>query len=220
MISSFFGSQNKFDRPTFERILRLNNLTEASFFQEIRYNLVRNQLLNAIVGTNVIPDILTTEIYQYFQQRRNIRYITLQPSGNYIKIKSPTKKNLKEFYKNTKTSFSTAEKRNVDILTITTEQLTKNIKIDNASIKNSYEEHLETYKIPEIREIDQMAIKDEHLNKVKKLLAKKTSFAKIRETLKLTPEDTYLGALKQKTFSQKRLLNMPFHSNRVKHHKS
>lgn len=129
MIQSLPGFQNKngeFDFDIFKSYLAHSNMNEKEFSDDIKLKFSQNILLNEFVSSYYTPKIIVDNIISFLSEERVIDIVSINlVNDQYVKIDSPKKEQLEEFYKSNQELFQTLEKRNIKYIIITPENVKK-----------------------------------------------------------------------------------------------
>ncbi|AIL12962.1 hypothetical protein IM40_04705 [Candidatus Paracaedimonas acanthamoebae] len=142
---NFHNDKGIFDRQRFNIFLSQTGLTEANFFNEIRQEVLRNELLEAIFGGIKAPSSLVQRIYAFIEQKRLISIATIESSKMKLDHE-PTQEEIKGFYDKNNSLFTAPEYRDISALILDTSIVMPLIQLDEAQIKQAYEARLEEFK--------------------------------------------------------------------------
>ena len=155
----FTGADGKFSRPAFDSFLRQNNLSERAFLTISRKDEIRDQLTIALIDSVQVPPTTIEMLHRFREEARKISYFTVDPA----KVPSPGEPDeakLQATYEQNKRSFMTQELRTAAVVTLTVDDVKKNLAISDADIKAAYEQDPERFNTPEKRRVQQIAFTD------------------------------------------------------------
>ncbi|MBN9343619.1 MAG: hypothetical protein BGO76_08105 [Caedibacter sp. 38-128] len=142
---NFHDEKGVFDRQRFNIFLSQTGLTEVNFFNEIRQEILRNELMEAVFGGIKAPASLVQRIYAFVEQKRLISIATIESAK--IKLDhEPTQEEVKGFYDKNSTLFTAPEYRDISALILTPTVVMPLIQLDEAQIKQAYETRREEFK--------------------------------------------------------------------------
>ena len=95
---AFAGLSGQFDEPTFRMVLRRNGLNEDLFVNDQRDFHVREQLMAATFDRAMVPEIMQSQLFAHFLERRTAKYAILS-LGATEEVGEPTEEELEAFYK-------------------------------------------------------------------------------------------------------------------------
>jgi peptidyl-prolyl cis-trans isomerase D len=153
------GTDGQFSRARFEAILEQNNLSEAGFFQLMRRDKLRDQVVSAMQNAVAVPPALLELQNEYLEETRIIEHVTIDPA----KVPAPAEPDeakLKETYDRNIQAFTTPELRKLGVLVLSVDELKKSITFSDDELKAAYEATKHTHEEPEKRRLAQISFKD------------------------------------------------------------
>lgn len=155
---NFHNEKGVFDRERFNVFLSQTGLTEVNFFNEIRQEILRNELLEAIFGGIQAPASLVQRIYAFIEQKRLISFATIESAK--VKLdREPSSAELKGFYDKHPSLFTTPEYRDISVLTLKSNVMPL-IKLGEEQIKQAYESRLEEFKGQDFAKVKDKIVDD------------------------------------------------------------
>ncbi len=144
-LKAFQNEKGIFDRNLFAQVLRSNGISEDSFIEEVRHELTREQLMNAIMVGAYLPDDIVDRLFDSQYQYRQAAMLVISPKE--MPLPSPPSNDVLEaFYKKHQKEFKTPELRTITALVIDPADIAKEIPVTEEEIKATYEAKLETFK--------------------------------------------------------------------------
>lgn len=143
-MKAFQNEKGEFDREHFTQILRANGLSEDTFIAEIRQELVREQLSNAIMAGAYVPDEMVAPLFDAQYQYRQASLLEI-PSKSMAPPSAPSKAVLEAFYKEHQKAFKTPELRTLTFLVIDPALMSKEMTATDEELKAAYEAKLESF---------------------------------------------------------------------------
>ncbi len=151
----------KFDLEAMTRILNENRFTVREFEDLIRGDLLRNQLLNAVVASAPLPRAYTDALLLREIERREVSYLTVTDEMAGI-AEEPTPVALRAYYDANPTLFSAPEYRSFTAVIMRESDFTADLTVDEAELLKRYEaERLRLYDKAERRTIYQVVYPNE-----------------------------------------------------------
>ncbi|OJX11213.1 MAG: hypothetical protein BGO77_07540 [Caedibacter sp. 37-49] len=142
---NFQNEKKVFDRQKFEMFLAQAGLTENNFFNQIRQEILRNELIEALFGGVIAPASLVQRVYAFVGQKRVLSIATIESSK--LKLdQEPRQEEAKEFYNKNKPLFTAPEYRDVSLLLLEQSNVLPLIQLDEAQIKKAYQSRSEEFK--------------------------------------------------------------------------
>ncbi len=142
---NFQNEKKVFDRQKFEMFLAQAGLTENNFFNQIRQEILRNELIEALFGGVIAPASLVQRVHAFVGQKRVLSIATIESSK--LKLdQEPRQEEVKEFYNKNKPLFTAPEYRDVSLLLLEESHVLPLIQLDEAQIKKAYQTRSKEFK--------------------------------------------------------------------------
>jgi peptidyl-prolyl cis-trans isomerase D len=193
----FRGTLGQFDRQVFNQAITNANYTEAQFLNEVREDLTRDQLSQAMEANFLVPSTYVLAIYQYAGEKRAADYVILSPdqAGD---VPPPSDAALAGYVKAHATRYSTPEYRDADYAAIAPSDVMGSITVTDAQIQQDYDAHKSTYVVPEKRDVQQIEFKTEaQAQAARAKIQAGAKFEDIAAQQGLKPDQISLGTLAQ-----------------------
>ena len=194
-MSPFRGTLGQFDRATFIQAIRNADYTEDQFLGEVRQDMTRDQMIQAIESNFLIPSTYAQAIFQYINERRAADYVILSPeqAGD---VTPPSDAVLEAYVKAHAGRYSTAEYRDADYAAITPADVMGQITVTDAQIQQEYDAHKATYVVAEKRDVQQIEFKTmAEAQAARAKIQSGTSYEDLAAQRGLKPEQISLGTL-------------------------
>lgn len=189
------GRDGQFSRTRFEQFLEQANLSEAGFFQLMRQDKLRDQIVGALSTSTVVPPALLEMQNAFLNETRIIEHTTIKPD----KVPAPTapdEAKLKETFDRNATAFVTPELRKIGLLVLSIDELKKGVAISDEDLKAAFEATRHTYDVAEKRRIAQITFKDKAAAEAaKKEITGGKSFVDVAKAAGIKETDIDLGLL-------------------------
>ena len=156
----FLDSRGTFDRSRFEQVLQSNRLTEQGYVALVRGDLVRGQFLDSVQAGAAAPRTLVTAVYNHRQEKR-IADVLRVADGAMTGIPEPDAETLVAFHKDNAGRFTAPEYRALTVVTLTAEDLAKEIAISDEALLEAFEDREDEFDRPERRRLQMMVLDDE-----------------------------------------------------------
>ena len=148
----------KFSDRVWQRLLNQLQLTPQQFMDEIRYDILQNQIQS---GFTLSSFVLSNEIdraVELLQQQRDIVYIVF-PKSRYQMDGKPSEKELHAFYKKYSKRWLMPEQVKLEYITLTPDIFLKNHKVNEKDIKAYYEKNKVQYRYSDEWQLAHILIK-------------------------------------------------------------
>ena len=156
----FHDSSGKFSRQVMASLLANNGLTQDQFLQDVRQQLSKQQLLQAIaVGARPSK----TETDTLFEAEFEKRSATMAafPIESTPPPPPPSEAQLKRWYANHPWDYRAPEYRKIQVVILSPETLASQIKITDAELHAAYEQNKAAYVTPAKRTAEVLTVPDE-----------------------------------------------------------
>jgi len=194
-MAPFRGALGTFDRPTFLQAISNAGYNEEAFIEEVRHELTRDQLTQAVEANFVVPQTYAQALFQYIGEKRAADYIVMTPemAGN---LPTPSDTTLNTYIKGHADKYSTPEYRDADYAVILPADVAGQVNVTDAQIQQEYDAHKATYVVPEKRDVQQIEFKTEkEAADARAQIAKGMTFEELASRRGQKPEQTSLGTL-------------------------
>lgn len=196
-IPAFRGPLGTFDQATFEETINRIGFTQATFIEEMRSELMRDQLVRAGSDAIQLPPGYTGALFNYLNEHRAAQYVVLPPdaAGD---IPPPSDAVLAAYVKAHADRFSTPEYREVTYAGIGPEDVASQLQVSDAQLRQTYDLRKDIYVIPEKRDIQRINFPDEASAKAARAkIDAGAKFEDIAAARGVKPSDLDLGTLVQ-----------------------
>lgn len=158
--ATFKGPAGRFDRASFDRLLRENGYTEASYAAAQRRLILRGDVSSAIVGGLELPAVIIDAVHRFKAEVRDADFFILPPEQAGT-IPAPGEKELQSYYDEHKGAYVAPEFRKLNVLTIVPVNLVKPDAVSEADVTKRYEEQKAArFEQPERRSVEQLVFPD------------------------------------------------------------
>jgi peptidyl-prolyl cis-trans isomerase D len=158
-IKAFQNEKGQFDRTHFSQMLRANNLSEDSFIAEMSEELVREQIINAIIVGAYLPDEMVDPLFDAQYQHRQASMLVIL-SKEIPVPPVPNNEVLETFYKKHQKEFKTPELRTLTFLMLDPATIAKEIPVTDEEIKATYEAKLESFGKKPLEEVKSLVVEE------------------------------------------------------------
>ncbi len=157
---AFRDSRGTFDRARFEQVLQSNRLTEDGYVALVRGDLTRAHFLDSVQAGAAAPRTLVAAMYNYRQEKR-IADLLRVADGAMTGIPEPDDETLAAFHTDKAGRFTAPEYRALTVVTLTAEDLAKEIAISEDALREAFEAREDEFDRPERRRLQMMVLDDE-----------------------------------------------------------
>ena len=151
----------KFDQTILEAILRNNSMTAKDFEDRISEEIVRSQLISAIVASGPTPKAISDVLLLRSSERRRIAYLTVTDEMSGVAAE-PTPDDLQKYYETNSSTFTAPEYRVFDVVFLREEDFREGLEVSEEELRKAYDLNRErVYEVPERRTIYQITYDSE-----------------------------------------------------------
>ncbi|MCL6609689.1 MAG: SurA N-terminal domain-containing protein, partial [Geminicoccaceae bacterium] len=177
----FQGPQG-FDRQRFEFVLRELGLGEAGYLEQLRADIVRARLVEAVSGAVAAPERLARELARYREERRVGRALLVPAAAE--DPGQPDEATLTAWLERNAARFRVPELRAVELVVLGVEELLGESMPTEEELRAAYEERRAAYTTPEERTATQLLAADRAvIEEAERLAREGKSFAEIASAL-------------------------------------
>ncbi len=159
-INSFqaFQVEGSFSQTQYERTLRNIGLSPLAFEQQMRIDMMLEQLRMGVADSPIVtrPDV--EELLRLREQQRSFGFAILRADGFRDQVQ-PSEEDLEAFYQAHRDDYMTEEKVAVEYVVLSLEEMAKQVKVTEEELKRFYEENKTSWTLPEERNASHILIK-------------------------------------------------------------
>ncbi|MDH0137945.1 peptidylprolyl isomerase [Aeromonas caviae] len=190
-----FAENGKFSNDRYLQLIRRAGMTPEMFRDSLRQDMVRQQLMGAVLGSEFALKGEAEQLDRLYNQTRDLRLIRLAASA-YVDGIEVSDAEVEQFYKANSARFMNDETVKVDYLLLDAANLGKNIKVTEQDAQDYYDQHQDRFQRPERRQVAHILIpfgKDEKAaeQKAEAVLAKAKAGDDFAALAKADSSDTF-----------------------------
>lgn len=190
-----FAENGKFSNDRYLQLIRRAGMTPEMFRDSLRQDMVRQQLMGAVLGSEFALKGEAEQLDRLYNQTRDLRLIRLAASA-YVDGIEVSDAEVEQFYKASSARFMNDETVKVDYLLLDAANLGKNIKVTEQDAQDYYDQHQDLFQRPERRQVAHILIpfgKDEKAaeQKAEAVLAKAKAGDDFAALAKADSSDTF-----------------------------
>jgi peptidyl-prolyl cis-trans isomerase D len=157
-MQGFRGPLGTFDKTAFTQAIGNAGYTESEFLAEVREDLTRSQMTQAVESSFLLPAGYAQALFLYINEKRAADYVIVSPDTAGT-VPAPSDAVLTAYVKANSDRFSTPEYRTADYAWLTPADVAASITVTDAQIKAQYDLAKATYVVAEKRDIQQVEFK-------------------------------------------------------------
>lgn len=158
---SFAGINGEFDRLAYRDLLDRNGLTEEAFEAQVRAEAARSLLETGVASAVTMPDSFLDVIVGYQAERRDVTWASVGAEFLAADLPEPTGEELRAFHAENPDLFTAPETRDITYAWLTPDMLRDGVEVDEAALRELYQDRIRDYVVPETRLVERMPFADE-----------------------------------------------------------
>ena len=205
------GADGKFSKDAFNGRLRQLGLSEQGFINLFRKDELRTQVIGSLVKGLNVPKATLELTHAYNDEKRVIEWLAID-AGKAVSVAEPDEAKLKERYEAGKARYMTPEYRKFQLLTLSADDLKKQMTVTDEEIAASYAATKDSYDTAEQRRVQQIAFKDKVSGEValRALRDGSKTFGDIAKDAGAKDTDADLGLITKKALIDKKIADVAF----------
>ena len=189
---AFKDDLGQFSELVFRQLISESGYTEDSYVEGTRQDLAREQMVETISSSLVIPNIMKNSLSKYNLEERTVDYLTIKVEEE--GFAKPSNEQIRKYYEENKSDFMSKEFRSAETLLLDAKEYAKKSTVTDEEIKLLYEERKELLVEPAQKYLHQIIVDSK--SDVESI-SKKVNFNNFTSTAKtmanLTEDDIDLG---------------------------
>lgn len=164
-----FQVDGKFDQEIYQAALRRAGFSADSFAEYLRRDLVRNQLMTAIQGSDfALPGEVEAQS-KLLTQTRDIKKVTLSLADFAAKAEL-SEEDIEQYYKQNSERYTRPEQVKVAYIELSAQKLKEGISISDEQAEKYYQEHIDKYSSEEQRRVSHILVEGDDEAKAQAIL--------------------------------------------------
>ena len=160
-MDAFKDLGGSFDREAYRAALDRSKLTEAEFEANLRRDMARSLLQGAVGGGFAAPAPMTDTLYAWVAERRGFSMLRLDEAALTTPLPTPTEAELQAFHAANIALFTKPEAKQISYAALLPEDIAKDQPVDEALLKQMYQDRLAEFVTPERRLVERLIYPDQ-----------------------------------------------------------
>lgn len=154
---TFKDRSGTFNIDMFKAVAGSEGMTESEFTEEIRKQLIRNQLIQMLSSGLIVPASYANTLFQY-QNEKRVSDWTVVSFDKIKNVEAPTDEEMTKFYEANKAMYTVPEKRDLTVFLIRADEVKKKITLTDEEKQQGFERYKDQFKgaIPTKEETDRV----------------------------------------------------------------
>ena len=158
---SLRDKDGKFNVQLWQHLLGKTGLSEQSFLDHETKGTARQLILASLIANTEPPKTMVDNLYQARGDKRLVEIVTLRNDSLKNSVDKPKDEEIEAYYKANEAKFVAPDYRGITIGKITAESIGKDVKIEEADVRQAYESRSGELVLPETRDLVQIIMQDE-----------------------------------------------------------
>lgn len=145
-----FQVDGSFSGERYRQTLQRIGMTPRQFEQQVREDLLSQQLVSALRESQLVTDRLLNDMIRLQNQTRSFQYFVL-PTDDYLDQVNVSDEEVREYYESHPEEFMTPEKVRIRHLELDARDLADEVSVDEATLRSWFEDNRSSYLTEEQR---------------------------------------------------------------------
>jgi len=164
-----FQTAGQFDQEVYQAALRRAGFSAESFAEYMRRDLMRNQLVTALQGSEFVLQGEIDTQSKLIAQTRDIRTVTLSVA-DLAKNVELTDEQIEQYYTENPLAYTRPEQAKVSYIELSSESLKSQLEVSDEEAQKYYQEHLDKYSTAEQRKVSHILVEGDDEAKAQAIL--------------------------------------------------
>ncbi|MEM8800052.1 MAG: SurA N-terminal domain-containing protein [Pseudomonadota bacterium] len=189
-----FQFNGTFSEVLLDQLLNQQGASRAQLVEDVRGDLTRRQLFDAINAPISVPEKLLKAQMKFYTEER-VATIVRVPASKFSDTPAPSDEDLQAYYEAEADRFLTPERRRFRFIPLTSDAISPTIEISEEDLETRYALDKDKYNIPELRDVSQIVLGSEsEARRVFDQIEAGESFAEVADKVAgLSADETALG---------------------------
>lgn len=164
-----FQTAGQFDQEVYQSALRRAGFSAESFAEYMRRDLMRNQLVTALQGSEFVLQGEIDTQSKLIAQTRDIRTVTLSVADLAKEIEL-TDEQIEQYYQENPAAYTRPEQAKVSYIELSAEALKSQLEVSDEEAQKYYQDHLDKYSTEEQRKVSHILVQGDDEAKAQSIL--------------------------------------------------
>ena len=189
---AFKDDLGQFSELVFRQLISESGYTEDTYVEGTRQDLAREQMVETISSSLIIPNIMKNRLSKYNLEERTVDYLTIKVEEE--EFAKPSNEKIRKYYEENKSDFMSKEFRSAETLLLDAKEYAKKSTVTDEEIKLLYEERKELLVEPAQKYLHQIIVDSKSDVESIRKKVNFNNFTSIAKTMaNLTEDDIDLG---------------------------
>ena len=156
-VEAFHDQSGKFSRERYRQLLQGQGLTPATFENQVRTNIMLEQVRSVYSGSAFIPESVADRLLKIREQEREVSQVLFSPA-DYRKQVNISDADAEKYYTEHKGEFVVPERVKIEFVVLSLEAYQRGVEVSDEDVKKFYLENQSRYQTPEERRASHILI--------------------------------------------------------------
>ena len=156
-VEAFRDESGRFSQTRYRQMLQGQGMTPVAFENDIRMNIVLDQLRSVTAGSGFLPQSVVERLLKIGEQEREVSQVVFNPV-DYRKQVKISEADVEKYYEEHKNEFQIPERVRLEYLVLSPDVVEHAAKVTDEELKNYYQANIERYRTPEERRASHILI--------------------------------------------------------------
>ena len=156
-VEAFRDESGRFSQTRYRQMLQGQGMTPVAFENDIRMNIVLDQLRSVTAGSGFLPQSVVERLLKIGEQEREVSQVVFNPV-DYRKQVKISEADVEKYYEEHKNEFQIPERVRLEYLVLSLDVVEHAAKVTDEELKNYYQANIERYRTPEERRASHILI--------------------------------------------------------------
>jgi len=156
-IDAFKDEEGRFSQQVYEQRIRQIGLSTSAFEEQLRTDLLAEQLVNGVTGTAFATSRDIETVFRLQDQRRDVG-VAIFPLASVASEIQVSEEEIETYYQAHQDDFQEPERLKLAYLSLSVDGLMDRVSVSDEEIRRYYEEHKDLYSTPEERRVAHILI--------------------------------------------------------------
>jgi peptidyl-prolyl cis-trans isomerase D len=156
-VEAFRDESGRFSQTRYRQMLQGQGMTPVAFENDIRMNIVLEQLRSVTAGSGFLPESVVERLLKIGEQEREVSQVVFNPMDfrKHVKI---SEADVEKYYEEHKNEFQIPERVRLEYLVLSPDVVEHAAKVTDEELKNFYQANIDRYRTPEERRASHILI--------------------------------------------------------------
>ncbi len=156
-VEAFRDESGRFSQTRYRQLLQGQGLTPVAFENDIRMNIVLDQLRSVTSRSGFLPESVVERLLKIGEQEREVSQVVFNPVDYRRQVKI-SEADVEKYYEEHKSEFQIPERVRLEYLVLSPDVVEHAAKVTDEELKNYYQANIERYQTPEERRASHILI--------------------------------------------------------------